>query len=128
MDESTLSPPTDAGEDAETRKKVKPVLKHPVEGDGPSGSQRKKKELKWDEEVIEEHDQLRGSRQKVRHDKNNGYSLWSAASGHCVCCQEKDVTRPPLQLASAVCSCIWMCVNLLSCSSLASYLSLWLQC
>jgi len=43
--------------------KVKPVLKK-HQGDGADGG-RAKKELKWDEEIIEEHDQLRGTRMKV---------------------------------------------------------------
>jgi hypothetical protein len=71
MDDSKLSPPADAGEDAKKRIKVKPALKHTVEGDGPAESHREKKELKWDEEIIEEHDLLRGTRQKVCYDKIN---------------------------------------------------------
>ena len=47
-----------------TKKKVKPVLKK-HHNDGPDGG-RPKKELKWDEEIIEEHDQLRGTRMKVK--------------------------------------------------------------
>jgi hypothetical protein len=95
MDDSTLLPQEDTGEDAKMRKKVKPVLKHPFEGDGPSGSQREKKELKWDEEVIEEHDQLRGTRQKVCHDKNSG-CLCGPLRQFTARCQEKEVTRPLL--------------------------------
>lgn len=48
---------------AATKKKVKPVLKK-HQGDVIEGG-RPKKELKWDEEIIEEHDQLRGTRMKV---------------------------------------------------------------
>lgn len=39
---------------------VKPALKHD------RSQKKKKKDLKWDEEVIAEHDQLRGTRMKVR--------------------------------------------------------------
>lgn len=66
MDDSKLpaAKPTTDDADSPTKKKVKPVLKkHPV--DGTDGG-RPKKELKWDEEIIEEHDQLRGTRMKVR--------------------------------------------------------------
>ena len=67
MEDSKLSPRMNR-EDVKKRK-VKPVLKKQhVEGDGPAECAPKKKEIKWDEEVIEEHDQLRGTRQKVRHD------------------------------------------------------------
>ena len=83
MEDSKPSPQPD-GEDVKKRK-VKPVLKkHHVEGDGPAECERtrKKKEIKWDEEIIEEHDQLRGSRQKVRRDKVNDCPAKS--SGHCM--------------------------------------------
>lgn len=82
MEDFKPSPEPD-GEEAKKRK-VKPVLKkHHVEGDGPAESERKKKEIKWDEEIIEEHDQLRGSRQKVCHDKRNDCPAES--SGHHGC-------------------------------------------
>ena len=53
--------------DEDATKKVKPALKkHSVLGADPATeSERPKKEIKWDEEVIEEHDQLRGTRMKV---------------------------------------------------------------
>ena len=61
MDDSKL--PAEVG-DSPLKNKVKPVLKK-HHGDAPAEGQRPKKELKWDEEVIEEHDQLRGTRMKV---------------------------------------------------------------
>jgi hypothetical protein len=81
MDDSKPSPVLD-GDDAKKRK-VKPVLKkHHVEGEGSAECERKKKEIKWDEEIIEEHDQLRGSRQKVCYDRHNYCPAES--SGHCM--------------------------------------------
>lgn len=81
MEDSKPSPQPD-GEDAKKRK-VKPVLKkHHFEGDGLAVSETKKKEITWDEEIIEEHDQLRGSRQKVCHDKHNDCPAGSA--GNCM--------------------------------------------
>ena len=65
MDESAV-------EDAARKVTAKPALKkHALPVDGgttPDGdeSRRKKGHLKWDEDVIAEHDQLRGTRMKVR--------------------------------------------------------------
>ena len=48
--------------------KVKPALKHPAKTDSaaPADSDKKEKHLTWDEQAIEEHDELRGTRMKVR--------------------------------------------------------------
>jgi hypothetical protein len=89
MEDSKPSPQPDGG-DAQ-KGKVKPVLKKHHVGDGPAESERKKKEIKWDEEIIEEHDQLRGTRQKVCHDKRNDCPAES--SGHCMAVKGLFVMR-----------------------------------
>jgi hypothetical protein len=57
-------------------KHVKPALKkNPAHSSGAkpgaSSARKKKKGLKWDEEVIAEHDQLRGTRMKVRFSRSS---------------------------------------------------------
>lgn len=47
------------------QKRVKPALKKNLSGKVPAPSKKPKKGLKWDEEAIAEHDQLRGTRMKV---------------------------------------------------------------
>mmetsp|Transcript_25615 Transcript_25615/g.46249 ORF Transcript_25615/g.46249 Transcript_25615/m.46249 type:complete len:180 (-) Transcript_25615:91-630(-) len=75
----TDTAPTDLSAEAtstDSPKKVKPVLKkHHV--DGKEG--RPKKELKWDEEIIEEHDQLRGTRMKIE-EPNTPYTHYDSHS------------------------------------------------
>ena len=69
----------DISVEEDTRKRAaKPALKkHPIHSDGkdtPDAGESKRKHkghLKWDEEVIAEHDQLRGTRMKVSVIKSN---------------------------------------------------------
>jgi protein phosphatase inhibitor 2 len=62
-------------------KRVKPALKKkktpPVQGQGKPGLE--KKHLKWDEEVIEEHDQLRGTRMKI-DEPNTPYTHYDSGA------------------------------------------------
>lgn len=56
-------------------KRVKPALKKV------HSSSKEKKELKWDEEAIEEHDQLRGTRMKIE-EPNTPFAHYDSHSDH----------------------------------------------
>ena len=91
MDESAV-------EEAARKVAAKPALKkHPLHMDGgttPDGddARRKKGHLKWDEEVIAEHDQLRGTRMKV----SCRSSLWQFSIHHtCFFLWAGIVSAPP---------------------------------
>jgi protein phosphatase inhibitor 2 len=71
-------------------KKVKPVLKKHHD-DGKEG--RPKKELKWDEEIIEEHDQLRGTRMKVR-ECGNDLRVFTSDSDNIFLQLQKQIEEP----------------------------------
>lgn len=76
-------------------KKVKPALKkeHNHHHD------KEKKHLKWDEEVIEEHDQLRGTRMKI-DEPNTPYTHYDSGA-------ESDDSRRPKSPASQKATLSW---------------------
>jgi hypothetical protein len=58
------------------RRRVKPALKKKP---APSKPDLEKKHLKWDEEAIEEHDQLRGTRMKI-DEPNTPYTHYDSGA------------------------------------------------
>jgi len=87
-------------EEEAAKKKVKPALKKvPVHSKDGSSAQsptgdaagKKKKELHWDEEAIEEHDQLRGTRMKIE-EPNTPFTTYDSGA-------ESDGSHPksPIQ-------------------------------
>jgi protein phosphatase inhibitor 2 len=84
--------------DGPPHKRVKPALKKkPVPQQGKPGVE--KKHLKWDEEVIEEHDQLRGTRMKI-DEPNTPYTHYDSGA-------ESDDSRRPKSPANQKVTLSW---------------------
>ena len=68
---------------AVARMAAKPALKKKLPLHNGQGDVKKKKALKWDEVAIEEHDQLRGTRMKVRHEPTGSFVRSKRWMGDC---------------------------------------------
>jgi protein phosphatase inhibitor 2 len=78
-------------------RRVKPALKKKPAPQGKTGPE--KKHLKWDEEVIEEHDQLRGTRMKI-DEPNTPYTHYDSGA-------ESDDSRRPKSPANQKVTLSW---------------------